>query len=74
MIFGAGAETVLHFAFAGGSALLALATFDFHIPRPLQVGGAIAVGSLAVVFFLQGLGNFTQNEFLNGVAFDLLGQ
>jgi hypothetical protein len=52
--FGGGAEAVLHFAFAAGSALLALAAFDFQIPRLLQLAGAIAVGSLAVVFFLQG--------------------
>ena len=72
--FGGWAETVLHFAFAAGSALLALAAFDFQMPRPLQVAGAIAVGALAVVFFLQGLGNLTQNEALNRVAFDILGQ
>lgn len=72
--FGGGAEAVLHFAFAAGCGLVALAVFDFGMPRGLQIAGAIAVGSLAVIFFLQGLGNVTENPLVNRVAFDILGQ
>jgi hypothetical protein len=74
MICGEGAETVLHFAFAAGAALLASAAFDFRTPVLLRMAGAAATGSLAVIFFLQGLGNILENAKLSYFAFDILGQ
>jgi hypothetical protein len=73
-IFGEGAETVLHFAFAAGSALLGKASFDFHTPLPVQIAAAAVTPSLALIFFLQGLSAVSQSGSFNYLAFDLLGQ
>jgi hypothetical protein len=74
VLFGEGAETVLHFAFAAGSGLLALAAFDFRVPLPIRVAGVVVTASLAVIFFLQGISNLLQNPSLSYLAFDTLGQ
>lgn len=74
MVFGAGAETVLHFAFAAGMALLAFAAFDFHTPRLVSFAGASVTALLALIFFLQGLNDLVPSETLHYLAFDVLGQ
>ena len=73
-LLGKGAETVLHFAFAAGSGLIAMAAFSFRMPLPIKVVGAVATASLAAIFFLQGLSGVFQNVSLGYLAFDILGQ
>jgi hypothetical protein len=74
IIVGTGVETALHFAFAVGAALLAIAAFDFRLPRPISVPGAAVAAALASIFFLQGSAGIVQNASLNYIAFDVLGQ
>src|SRR5215213_1195625 len=73
-IFGSEAETVLHFSFAVGSGLLCLAAFDFRMPLPIRIAGAVVTSSIAIIFTLQAVSNLIQNTYLRHIAFDVLGQ
>ena len=54
MVFGAGAEIVVHAMLGLGAALMASAVFDFRTSRWIAWAGCAATGSLAAIFLLQG--------------------
>jgi hypothetical protein len=72
--FTSGVEIVIHLILATGSFLLSLAVFDFEMPRWLTWLGCLSTGASGLIFLLQALGLVLQNESLNYVAFQLLGQ
>ena len=74
LLFGVEPEAVLHLVFAAGFLLLALAFPDFAIPAWGRVLGCAAAGSLAGIFFLQGVAQLTASASLHALAFDVLGQ
>lgn len=74
LVFGAGAETVIHFVTGAGFVVVATSVFDFALPRWVNLVGAIAAGLFGVVFLLQGVADVTKIEGIRFVAFDLLGQ
>jgi hypothetical protein len=73
VLFGTGAETVVHFVGAIGFAFLALSFFDFDLPRWIAWVGCVAATALVVIFALQGLSTLLPDESLHRVAFDVLG-
>jgi hypothetical protein len=74
MLFGSGAETVIHFMCGLGFALSAFAVFDFTLPGWINGIGFVANSLSAVIWLLQGLSNLVQNNALNSLAFRVLGQ
>jgi hypothetical protein len=68
------AETVLHLAIGAGCVLLAIAVFDFGLPKWATWLGAVSAGAFGGIFLLQGLSQLFPNEALRYVAFDVLGQ
>jgi hypothetical protein len=74
VIFGNGAETILHFMCGIGFALSSIAVFDFKLPRWMTWIGFLATGISAVIWLLQGVSNLIQNDLLNRLAFQVLGQ
>jgi hypothetical protein len=73
VLFGTGAETVVHAVGAIGFVLLALSFFDFALPRWVAATGCVAAGALGAIFAAQGLSTVIPNDALNDVAFRLLG-
>jgi hypothetical protein len=71
---GVGEEVSVHWSFAVGFALLAVAVFDFKTPRWITWMGCLSIAALSVVFFLQGLNGLVVDATLRYVAYDLLGQ
>ncbi len=51
-VFGIDAEMILHFLLALTAGLVALAVFDFKLPRWITWLGSVSSGALAVVFLL----------------------
>lgn len=74
MIFPGGLEIITHLILAAGSLLISLAVFDFKMPGWITWVGCIAMGALAAIFFLQALGLAVQNDSLNYLVFQVLGQ
>ncbi|WP_173922997.1 hypothetical protein [Agromyces sp. Marseille-P2726] len=74
LLFGGGAETVIHFLTGAGFVVFATAVFDFDLPRWVNVIGAAAAGAFGVIFLLQGVSDVTRLDGLRYVAFDVLGQ
>jgi hypothetical protein len=74
MLVDGSAELVLHLVVGAGCVLLAIAMFDFGLPRWVNVIGAAAAGAFGSIFLLQALSQLVQNEALSYVAFDVLGQ
>lgn len=74
MVFGTGAEAVIHGALALGAALMSFAVFDFKTPRWVTWMGSVSTGVLAAVFFLQGVSEVTHDEALTYFAYQVLGQ
>lgn len=74
IFFGNVGETILHFAFAVGFALISFAVFDFKIPRWINWTGCVSTGILAVIFLLQGISDLLQNDSLTYLALQVLGQ
>ena len=74
LLFGGGADTVIHFVMGAGFVIFATSVFDFGLPRWVNVIGAVAAGAFGVIFILQGLSDVTRLEGLRYVAFELLGQ
>jgi len=74
-LFDVEAEITVHFVAAVGFALLALAVFDFQVPR-LLTWAACAAGSVsALTYALQGVSDLVpNNDALRYVAFQILGQ
>ena len=73
IVFGAGADTVVHVVGGVGFALLARSFFDFALPRWVVVAGATSAAGMGVIFLLQALSTVLPSEPLHAVAFDLLG-
>lgn len=74
MLVDGSAELVLHLVVGAGSVLLAIAMFDFGLPRWVNWIGAAAAGAFGSIFLLQALSQLVQIEALTYVAFDVLGQ
>jgi hypothetical protein len=74
MIADGSAETVLHMAVGTGSILLAVAAFDFGLPRWAAWLGALSAAAFGSIFLLQGAAQITGNAALTSFAFDVLGQ
>jgi len=74
MMFGSGAEAVIHGALALGSGLMSSAVPDFQTPRWATWMGSVSTGALAAVFFLQGASELTHHEALTHFAYRVLGQ
>jgi hypothetical protein len=74
IIFGSGAETIIHFMCGAGFALSAFAVFDFKLPGWITGIGFVAASGSAVIWLLQGLSNLIQNDALHFLAFQVLGQ
>ena len=74
LLFGGGADTVIHFVMGAGFVIFATSVFDFGLPRWVNVIGAVAAGAFGVIFIMQGLSDVTRLEGLRYVAFELLGQ
>jgi hypothetical protein len=73
-LVGAGTEVVIHAALALGSALMAVAMFDFRTPRGIAWAGCASTGALAAVFLLQGVSALIPSALLTHLAFQVLGQ
>ena len=74
IIFGNGAETILHFVVGIGFALSSFAVFDFKLPRWMTWVGFAATSASAFIFLLQGVSDLIQNDALHYLAFQVLGQ
>lgn len=74
MLFGAEVETMIHFLFGAGFALISFSVFDFKTPRWITWIGSASTGALAAIFLLQGVSELIQNESLTHFAFQVLGQ
>jgi hypothetical protein len=68
------AEFVLHLVVGTGCIALALAMFDFGLPRWVDLLGAAAAGAFGSIFLLQAISQLVQIEALTYVAYDILGQ
>lgn len=71
MFFGAEVETMIHFLFGAGFALISFSVFDFKTPRWITWIGCVAAGAFAAIFFLQGLSELIQNDSLTHFAFQV---
>lgn len=74
MVFGDGAETVIHFALAASFLSLAFAVFDFRLPIWINLAACGAVATLAAIFLLQGVSDLAHSASLRVLAYDVLGQ
>jgi hypothetical protein len=73
LLFGSGADTVIHFVMGSGFVIFATSVFDFDLPRWVNVIGAAAAGAFGAIFLLQGVSDVTHLEGVRYVAFDVLG-
>src|SRR5215213_11888820 len=55
VVFGVDVKITLHFVFALTTGLVALAVFDFKLPRWITWLGSLSSGALAAIFLLQGV-------------------
>jgi hypothetical protein len=74
VLFGSGDGVAVHLALALGSVLLSFSVFDFNMPRWINWIGCVSAGALAVIFLSQGVADLLQNDSLNYLAYDVLGQ
>jgi hypothetical protein len=74
IIFGNGAETIIHLVCGVGFALSSLAVFDFKLPRWITWIGFVSTSASAFIFLLQGVSDLIQNDALHYLAFQVLGQ
>jgi hypothetical protein len=65
---------VMHGVLAVGVALMAAAVFDFRTARWIAWTASASLSVLAVIFLLQGVSEWAQNEALTDLAFRVLGQ
>ena len=71
---GGGAEPVIHFGIGAGMLLLAVAAFDFGLPRRVAWYGAATAGAFGAIFVLQGVADAVGEPTLWHFAFYVLGQ
>jgi hypothetical protein len=74
ILFGSGAGTTIHLALGAGSVVLALAVFDFKLPRWINWIGCVSAGALGAIFLLQAVALLIPNDSLNYFAYQVLGQ
>ena len=74
VLFGDGAEAVIHGMLAVGSALMSLSVFDFKTPKWMAWLGSGSMGLLAAVFLLQGASELLPSESLAHLAYRVAGQ
>jgi hypothetical protein len=74
IIFGDGAEAVIHIALGASFLLIALSVFDLGLPAWFNLAAGPAIGMLALIFLLQGVSDLTRAPALRHFAFDLVGQ
>ena len=74
VVFGIEFEIPFHFLIAIGSGLIALAVFDFKLPRWSTWLGSVSSGALAAIFLLQGVSRLIPNDALFYLAYQVLGQ
>jgi len=74
VVFGIEFEITFHFLLALGSGLLALAVFDFRLPRWITWLGSASSGTAAGIFLLQGVSLLIPNDALFYFAYRVLGQ
>jgi hypothetical protein len=73
-VFGIEFEITFHFLLAISSGLIALAVFDFKLPRWITLLGSVSSGAVAAIFLLQGVSRFIPNDTLFYFAYQMLGQ
>lgn len=73
-LFDRGIEIVTHIVLGLGSALLALAVFDFKTPRWITWITSLSTALLAAIFLLQAVSLAVPNETLFYIAFRVFGQ
>ena len=71
---GGGAEPIIHFGIGAGMLLLAVAAFDFGLPRWIAWYGAATAGAFGGIFVLQGIADAIGEPNLWHFAFLVLGQ
>jgi hypothetical protein len=74
LITGGGGEPIVHFGIGAGMLMLAVAAFDFGLPRPIAWFGALTAGVFGWIFVLQGIADALGNADLHHFAFFVLGQ
>jgi hypothetical protein len=74
VVFGIDVEITLHFVFALTAALVALAVFDFKLPRWISWLGSVSSGTVAAIFLLQGVSRLILNDTLFYLAYQVFGQ
>jgi hypothetical protein len=75
MLFGSGADTVVHVALATGALLLALAVFDFSkVAKWITWLGCLAAGVEGTIFLLQGVSHLIQNTAFTTLVYQGFGQ
>jgi hypothetical protein len=73
-VFGIDVEITLHFVFALTAGLVALAVFDFKLPRWITWLGSVSSGTVAAIFLLQGVARLVPNEALFYLTYQVFGQ
>jgi hypothetical protein len=74
IVFGDGAENVIHLALGASFLLLAFAVFDFRLPTWINWVASAATGALAVIFLLQVASDLAHSASLQHLAYAVLGQ
>lgn len=74
IVFGGGAENVIHLALGATFLLLAFAVFDFKLPPWINLAASAATGVLAAIFLLQGASDLLHSVPLQHLAYEVLGQ
>ena len=72
-VFGIDVEITLHFVLALTAGLVALAVFDFKLPRWITWLGSLSAGTVAAIFLLQGVSRLIPNDALFTLAYQVLG-
>jgi hypothetical protein len=73
IVFGDGAENVIHLALGASFLLLAFAVFDFRLPTWINWVASAATGALAVIFLLQVASDLAHSASLQHLAYAVLG-
>lgn len=73
LFFANGTDTLIHVELALGAGLMALAVFDFKLPRWITWIGCLSMILLAVIFLVQGLSHLLQNDAFTYLAYPVLG-
>lgn len=74
IVFGGGAENVIHLALGATFLLLAFAVFDFRLPPWINLAASAATAVLAAIFLLQGASDLLHSASLRQLAYEVLGR